>query len=75
MRTERFHMERDVIEVGETVEIIEGVLPMAYYYTVKPARAMSGNFTAQERIKSKTGVVKDKTESDGTFYVYIEFED
>lgn len=74
MRRERFHMERDVLNVGDSVNIIEGVLPMSYYYTVVPALAMSGNYTTLERIKSRTGVVAEKELQDGTYYVYIDFE-
>lgn len=74
MRRERFHMERDVLKIGDEVDIIEGVLPMSYYYTVVPALAMSGNYTTRERILSRHGRVADITEQDGTFYVYIDFE-
>ena len=74
MRRERFHMERDVLNVGDEVNIIEGVLPMSYYYTVVPALAMSGNYTTRERILSRTGKVAEKTLQDGTYYVYIDFE-
>lgn len=74
MRRERFHMERDVLSVGDEVNIIEGVLPMSYYYTVVPSLAMSGNYTTRERILSRQGRVSEITEQDGTFYVYIDFE-
>lgn len=74
MRRERFHMERDVLKIGDEVDIIEGVLPMSYYYTVVPALAMSGNYTTRERILSRQGRVVEITEQDGTFYVYIDFE-
>lgn len=74
MRRERFHMERDVLKVGDEVTIIEGVLPMSYYYTVVPALAMSGNYTTRERILSRQGRVAEITAQDGTFYVYIDFE-
>jgi hypothetical protein len=47
---------------------------MSYYYTVVPALAMSGNYTTRERILSRHGRVADITEQDGTFYVYIDFE-
>ncbi len=75
MRRERFHMERDVLKVGDEVEITEGVLPMSYYYTVVPALAMSGNYTTTERILSRKGKVADITLQDGTYYVYIDFEE
>ena len=33
MRKELFHMERDVLNIGDSVTIIEGQLPFSYYYT------------------------------------------
>lgn len=74
MRREAFHMERDVLNVGDTVTITEGVLPLSYYYTAVPALAMSGNYGPSERILSRTGKVIEKTEQDGTYVVIIEFE-
>ena len=41
MRKELFHMERDVLNIGDCVTIIEGQLPFSYYYTIVPALAMS----------------------------------
>lgn len=34
MRKELFHMERDVLNIGDSVTIIEGQLPFSYYYTI-----------------------------------------
>ena len=73
MRRELFHMERDVLEVGDQVQIIEGELPFSYYYTVVPALAMSGNYRNLERIKSREGVVVEKERKGSTFHIYIEF--
>lgn len=74
MRKEMFHMERDVLNVGDTVEIVEGQLPFSYYYTAKPALAMSGNYTHSNRILARTGVVVEKERFDSTYHIYIEFE-
>ncbi len=74
MRRERFHMERDVLKVGDEVCIEEGMLPMSYYYTVIPSLAMSGNYSATERILERKGRVAGIDEQDGTYYVYIDFE-
>lgn len=74
MRVERFHMERDVLNVGDEVDIVEGVLPMAYYYTIVPSLAMSGNYTTLQRIQSRHGKVVNKEEHNSTFYIYVEFE-
>lgn len=74
MRREMFHMERDVLNVGDTVNIIEGELPFSYYYTATPALAMSGNYTPFNRILSRTGVVVAKERFDSTYHIDIEFE-
>ena len=75
MRTEPFTMERDVLKVGDVVEITEGKLPRAYYYTAEPALAMSRNYPSDKRIRSKTGTVKEITLSGSTYTVMIEFDE
>lgn len=75
MRIEPFTMERDVLKVGDVVEITEGRLPRAYYYTAEPAAAMSRNFTADRRIKSTTGTVREITLKGSTYTVMIEFDE
>ena len=57
MRDELFHMERDVLNIGDKVTITEGELPFSYYYTIVPALAMSKNYKNSERIKSREGTV------------------
>lgn len=52
MRKELFHMERDVLNIGDSVTIIEGQLPFSYYYTIVPALAMSKNYKNAERLKA-----------------------
>ena len=76
MRQEDFKMERPgLVSVGDRVEITEGQLPNAWYYTVEPAVAMSGNYTFREKIKSKEGIVKDIKETDRGFYITVEFDE
>ncbi|MBR5738653.1 MAG: hypothetical protein IKY02_01540 [Lachnospiraceae bacterium] len=75
MRTEPFTMERDVLKVGDVVEITEGRLPRAFYYTAEPAAAMSRNFAADQRIRSKTGTVREITLNGSTYTVMIEFDE
>lgn len=75
MRVEEFKMEREnLLKVGEEVNIVEGVLPSCWYYTIVPAIAMSGNYKASERIKSSKGIVKEIEETPRGFFVLIEFE-
>lgn len=76
MREMEFKMEREgLVNIGETVQINEGVLPSAYYYTIIPAVAMSGNILFSERLTSREGVVKDIVENDKGFYVVVEFDE
>lgn len=75
MREVEFKMERKgLVSVGDQVEIIErdGV---SYSYIIEPAVAMSGCFTARDRLKSRQGIVKDIRENDRGFYVIVEFDE
>ena len=75
MRVEPFDMERDVLNVGDTVEITEGKLPHAYYYTAEPAAAMSKNFSTENRIVSPSGKVVSKEKIGASYVVEIEFDE
>lgn len=74
MRRELFHMERDVLNISDEVDIIEGQLPFSYYYTIVPALAMSKNYKNSERILSTHGKVVSKERKGSTFEIYVEFE-
>ncbi len=76
MRLMDFKMEREnLVEIGETVKITEGVLPSSWYYVVEPAVAMSANFSFRERLKAREGVVKEIKQTPRGFYVVVEFEE
>ena len=69
-------MEREgLLEIGEEVTVTEGLLPRSYYYTIVPARAMSGNIPFSERLTTDKGIVKDVTERAGGYYVTVEFDE
>ncbi len=74
MRRERFKMERtNLVEIGQVLPVSEGKLPNSYYYTLGYAYAMSANFSADDRIRSKEGKVVDIEETPKGFYVTVEF--
>ena len=52
MRKELFHMEREVLNIGDSVTIIEGQLPFSYYYTIVPALAMSKIIRMRSALKA-----------------------
>lgn len=76
MREMEFKMEREgLVEPGQTVQVVEGLLPSACYYTIVPAVAMSGNIPFSERLQSTEGVVKDVVRNEKGFYVIVEFDE
>ena len=77
MREIEFKMERHgLLEIGQKVTVTEGELPSAYYYTIDPSLAMSGNFDKmRERLTVNEGVVVDIKETPRGFYVTVEFNE
>lgn len=76
MREVKFKMERQgLVNINDEVTIIERPGTINYSYIIEPAVAMSGCFPISERIKSRTGVVKDIQNTDRGFYVIVEFDE
>ena len=76
MRTMEFKMERPgLVSPGQEVTIIEREGTSSYSYIIDPAVAMSGCFAARDRIKSKTGIVKEVRENSRGFYVIVDFDE
>lgn len=76
MREMLFKMERPgQVKIGDVVNITEKTLPYAYYYTLEPAVAMSGNIEFRDRLLSKEGIVKNIEENPRGYYVTVEFEE
>ncbi|MCI9538048.1 MAG: hypothetical protein HFG35_07125 [Eubacterium sp.] len=76
MREMEFKMEREgLVEPGQSIQVTEGILPSAYYYTIVPAVAMSGNIPFSDRLINREGVVKDIIQNEKGYYVIAEFDE
>lgn len=73
MREITFKMERPgLVKENDEVELIERPSTVNYSYIIKPAVAMSGCFPFNDRVKSKTGRVKEVQHTDRGYYVIVE---
>lgn len=76
MREMEFKMERTgLVREGDVLPVTEGRLPNSYYYTLGNAYAMSANFSYQERLTCREGVVKEIRQTPKGFFVTVEFDE
>ncbi len=76
MREMEFKMERpELLEIGQSITVTEGVLPSNYYYTIDPSLAMSGNVPFIQRMMAREGIVTNIIENERGFYVTAQFEE
>lgn len=76
MREIIFKMERPgLLQEGDEVQVTEGVLPRAYYYTIIPSLAMSGNIPFTQRLHTTHGTVVRIEQNDRGYYVVAEFDE
>lgn len=77
MRTVEFTIEdnKDKIEIGQEVNIIEGKLPSSYYYYIENAIGMSANFPSAERLNTRVGKVAEIKETPRFNYAVLVFDE
>lgn len=76
MREMTFKMERPgLLHEGDPITVYEGTLPRAYYYTIQPSLAMSGNIPFTQRLQTSEGVVRKVEENERGFYVVAAFDE
>lgn len=73
-------MERPgLLNVGDEVEVdvsqLQTLQGVVYYYTIKPALAMSNNIPARNKLNVLKGKVVDIKATESASFVYAEFED
>ncbi|MCI8888433.1 MAG: hypothetical protein HFG70_10155 [Hungatella sp.] len=76
MRTIEFKMERPgLVVTGQEVEITEHEADSGCSYIIEPAVAMSGCYKGRDRLKSRTGIIREIKHNDRGYYVIAEFEE
>ena len=70
-------MERHgLVNEGQEIRISERSPSTGRYtYLVEPSVAMSGIYRTNERIKSKTGIIRKIEETEKGFYLLVEIEE
>lgn len=77
MRTMEFTIEnnKDMLEIGQEVNVIEGELPSSYYYMIEHAIGMSSNYSGRERLKSTKGTVIEIKETERFNIAVLQFQE
>lgn len=76
MREMQFKMERPgLLKAGDPVTVYEGTLPRAYYYTIQPSLAMSGNIPFTQRLRCREGIVRQVEQNERGYYVIAAFDE
>ena len=76
MRTIEFKMERPgLVVTGQEVEITGHEADSGCSYIIEPAVAMSGCYKGRDRLKSRTGIIREIKHNDRGYYVIAEFEE
>ena len=76
MREELFKMERKgLVREGQEVKVSERVNGSLYSYLVEPSVAMSGIYRSNQRILSRTGIIKEIRETERGFYLLVGFQE
>lgn len=76
MRVEKFKMERKgLVTEGQEVQVTERVNGSLYSYLVEPSVAMSGIYRSNQRVQSKSGIIKEVLETERGFYLLVEFDE
>lgn len=77
MRDMEFTIEgnKEKLNIGQEVNILEGKLPSSYYYFIENAIGMSANFTNSKRLKTRVGTVKEIKETPRFNIAVLEFDE
>ena len=76
MREMEFKMEREgLLQAGDHVQIVEGLLPSNYYYTIHPSVAMSGIVPFNLRLLAREGTVEEIEQNERGYYVKVLFDE
>lgn len=76
MREMTFKMERPgLVKAGDEVQVSEKKTALNYTYIIEPAVAMSGCYKVNQRLKTRTGVVREVKHTERGYYVIVAFEE